>query len=1190
MKCIPLILFLFPFICIGQTVPVVYSQGEYQNLFVGSDSLGYTISNAPGLWGTNNVGTYSKPNRIGTATKMSQPVNSLHNWAFLDINDTAWFGGQQCGNPYITGTGTYKANLDSSGNPIAFLQMAAGWNNQDGEFCWYVGIKKSDSSLWICGDLQNGIRGNGTNGLNNQSWVKVTLPAGKKAKQVECGSQSCIVLFWDGTVATWGVSGCYQSNLGYGTPTFGQSTASYGNTYKIPTLISASHIRMIAGGMNSNWLIDSSGNVLGYGIYGWQMGHTTSVGSDALNTPTNLTSILNLPTPIDTVVTDAACTHFLVGTGRIFGIGSNEQGTVGNGYQLNYATYSPPYDNGGANEGTGGLVQFTAVEICPGKTNFTQLYNGGFYNYWDMAKDANGDFYCWGRNKGGVLPVGTQPYDTLASNIQSVQPQGWQRSFPTKLKNPFAIATVALSTSQGCFNACTAGPVTGSPCNSVTPPCYVTHAGLTATASGSTIYLNATSSSTTGFMAYTTFTQTAGTAVKMGVQANPVNMTDTILNALPGTYTFRVSVADNEWGADSVTANVTVTSATQTGFYFDTAGTGTACTLAAPCPTSYINTFYASAVAGDTAYLHRNETFKVELVNNSSGSVGNPIVTKPYGTGNLPIIGGRTALTGWTNVSGNVWEVAYTGPQPNILQHNDTILTQTTYPDLVGGWDTPTSMTTTQITDATHVGQVVIGSKIMIRSSAYTIDTAIVSNVAGSVITFSPAATYSGVGGNGWKVMNITPYENGQYQDTLGQIRIYSVGTPTGTWTIPNVDTPLLSEGTNQEYDSLRFQGGNNEAIILAFQLTSGNVFSADSVTDSFDGFEFRSDGGVTVRNTVMRHFTNNGVFKTNANNYNNSFINDIVYDAGMHPGLGRPGANYSYSGIIAGDSGSIVVTCITDSTGYFGIANFGSGFRSDSNLVMNWCQTLEDGGGHYTWIASSGDTVFARQRKIINNTFINGGSSTSNLGVSLSPSTVGVYNDNWTTNILVQGNGIVNADYGIFDHGTSGLFLYNVILNSRISNITFSEVVGNPINGLVVKNNVVGYNFPSVYQMQITTPGTDLSTFGVIDSNYYLSPINISTGLYTKSSSDGGTSRNLTSWQGNTGFDLHSSYLNYAPLAFYFTTTAVSVPITGFCRDVYQNYYTTGSITLGGYLSTILQRLSLPTINSITGSQIKFH
>lgn len=1188
------------FFIAGQVAAQKYamSPGEYTQGFIDSaNKIGYTLTTDNTIAGTGNFGGQgiAYPVVTGYSNKQMKLVcTGLHDGGFVSLDSGHAFmyglaSNCQLGNGLTTGPSTcYEILTDALGNPFYNINgMTAGWGPVDAVPFYAATKTGGGDTVWVWG--------NGTP-LGMGSCLKPTatiVATGKTVTQIVANNSFIHAVCSDGTVYVIGGQDDYAANSG---------TNSNPTTWTQVTGLPS--IAYVVKGNSFVFAVPTTGTDLwGWGEYGWIVENQSTVSYMPITSPTKVTSYFpSAIFPIAQMV--AAHTGYAIlntTTNSLFTGGSNEVGLCGTGPTIIWPLYttggSTPYNGGTAapwnwNTGMGQYLN-QCTQICKGaNVKWGYIYGGPLYSFYFYFEATNGSLVTEGRAK-DVLGDGVIFADSAGTRIAAAFAMGHNITYPSLLPDLLSVTTATVASCPGCVDGespisgttpCTYGtdgpsrPNTNLRCNLVVTP---TPGGYNWSIATST-----TDGSHKIMWDHSVLISTGGTPVNTGI---PGGESGSVTGIAAGTYSVTDTMVDNAFDTVYDSQTFTITTSIPTGSYFAAAGTGTACTFGAPCAPSYFNTVYATESGGDTNYLNRGDVFPIEMIANVSGSSGNPIVTKPYGTGNLPVIGGRTALTGWTNVLSNVWEVVYTGPQPNILQHNDTILTQTTFPDLVGGWLTPTSMNTTTITDATHAGMVTIGSKIMIRSSQFTIDTAIVSNVTGGVITFAPAC-YNGTGANGWKVMNITPYENGQYQDTLGQIRIYSVGSPTGTWTIPTVDTSLLSEGTYQEWDSLRFQGGNNADIILAFQLTGYNTFNADSVTDAFDGFQLRSEGNLTVKNTVLRHFTDNGIWKTNNNNYNNSFINDIVYDAGMHPGLGRGGANQGYSGVIAGDSGSIVLNCTVDSIGYVGIADYGSGFPVDSNFIYNFCQTLEDGGAIYTYQTSGS---WARQRQILNNIIINGGSKTSNLGCSLNHLVAGIYTDNYTQQVLIQGNGINFVDYGFYDHGPTNTYYKNVVLNARSAQMLLGQVASGPtISGIISKYNVFGYTTPSAsgaYSVEVFTNANNLSTFGSIDSNYYLVPFGITASLFTLSSVDLGTLRSIASWRTNTGFDANTQYLNYAPLSFIYSLNGSPQSVYGIYRDVNQTQYN-GTITIGGYLSTILQRLSLPTVGVYRGQQILFH
>lgn len=1166
-------LVLFP-----PSYPIAYGPGEYMHPGIDNNHRGFVLSNDKSLFGNGGTGSFGEPNYISSSAYMVFVIANLHNAAWLDSTGNPWFAGAAEGLPWVTGTSTYEGNTDSLGATHTFSMLATGWQAADGNYGWYAGIAKADSSLWICGDIQHGLRGiHGAAGQLSSYWVQIPT-GGKKVKSI-MGSWNLIVLYWDGTVSTLGNAGSYQAALGWGTPSFGQSTSSYSSNYDFLHDVGLSHIRMIAGGMDINWAIDSSNNIKAWGEYGWRLGHSTTVSADPLNTPTDVTAkftAAGMTGTIDTVVTDGACTHFLIGAGVIWGVGSNEQGTIGNGQQVNFATYnvSPgsPYDDGGANESTGTLVQFTPVVIAPGQL-FKTLYNGIYYNYFDVAQLPDGTFCGWGRDKGAVMPVMTTNIDTATTLIPGVQPNGWQRPWPTRFFNPFAFPDpIWRSTSQGCYNACTAGPVTGSPCSLVTPTCYTDHAHLTLSQSGGNLIMNASASTSTAYPVYCTFSEVSGPALNMGITDNPVTFGDTAA-ASPGTYTIKVVIQDPNWGADSTTQSITIG---QTGYYFAASGSGTACTQSLPCPASYWNTLYSVATAGDTFYMNRGDVFQVEMVANSFGSAGNPIVVKPYGTGADPVVGGLTTLSGWTNVSGNVWEVPYTGSWLNLAVYNGALMTQARTPNLTTGYFIPTSINQTSITDAAHAGMVTTGTKIAARTSAYTIDSAHVTGVSSGVISVSPSFTYNPgvIGGDGWMIMNNTPDTVGEWQDTLGQLRVYSVGSPSGTWQAPAEDTLLLDEGGYQEWDSIDFRGGNKANVILAFQANANIAFKGCISEYGIDGYQFRSDGAVTITGGQAQHLTNDGKMKVNANNYNEYDSAITVYDIGMLPGMGRQGNQQPvYAGWVGGDSASTVVNLLVDSTGAAGIINYGSGFKVNYNSIRYWCQILEDQAAVYTWMTSG---TLARWREIFGNYAHGGGSAMSHNGSALdmSASGVGIYLDNYSYMDSVVGNTIDSSNStALYDHGPTNVFTGNLTYNSGFAAFLAYEITGGPtITGLIVSGNSFNAISSGTYLMYLETANNDIVTFGTFNNNSF-NHQNATSAFYKKDNTGAGSSMNFATWKSTySGYESTSAFAqNTLSLAgnLGFSTQAFTLP--GVYKDLTGKIYY-NKITLPQLSGKLLQ------------------
>src|ERR1700753_1961975 len=86
-KAITILLFLFPFIGMGQTpkYPWTMNPGEYTAGYLDAAGLPWTITTDPSIAGTNNKGTQGIPTRLATIPSnkvMAGVGSSLHDGSF----------------------------------------------------------------------------------------------------------------------------------------------------------------------------------------------------------------------------------------------------------------------------------------------------------------------------------------------------------------------------------------------------------------------------------------------------------------------------------------------------------------------------------------------------------------------------------------------------------------------------------------------------------------------------------------------------------------------------------------------------------------------------------------------------------------------------------------------------------------------------------------------------------------------------------------------------------------------------------------------------------------------------------------------------------------------------------------------------------------------------------------------------
>ena len=176
-----------------------------------------------------------------------------------------------------------------------------------------------------------------------------------------------------------------------------------------------------------------------------------STNNTPLAVPTDLTTRLNLPHPVKTIVTDMVCTHAILSDGTLWGWGDNAQGGIGNGKELNFANTTNPYawDFYPAE-----LLQQTPVQITT-RADFVGLFATEPFVMYTYAETADGTLYSWGRNKGGVLGNGI----VGCSSVAATYPNSWDVPAAT-IVTPLAITSVTIVPSPYCISH----PAT-APCN-----------------------------------------------------------------------------------------------------------------------------------------------------------------------------------------------------------------------------------------------------------------------------------------------------------------------------------------------------------------------------------------------------------------------------------------------------------------------------------------------------------------------------------------------------------------------------------------------------------------------------------------------------------------------------------------------------------------------------------------------------
>ncbi|HVU58059.1 MAG TPA: hypothetical protein VHD83_23520 [Puia sp.] len=245
---------------------------------------------------------------------------------------------------------------------------------------------RKDGSIWFVG--------NDYYHLFQQQDMKVFAPTqispkGMKFKKVLLGGYRILALTTDGQVYEWVRTP--NPNL---TPV----------KKKIPRpacdIFNAHHD--VAGAI----IPDPGGSKsMGY-PYVWGTRTNMYGGTEAYTEPTSLKALWKMKVPIKEITTNVNTIHYIDSLGRLFGIGYNPNGEIGNGQEFVNKYNYPGFPGYGS---TFEDYQFPSgappIEVGKG-VKWKHLYSNNWFTFFKYAQDEHDSLYSWGRNKAAVLGNG----------------------------------------------------------------------------------------------------------------------------------------------------------------------------------------------------------------------------------------------------------------------------------------------------------------------------------------------------------------------------------------------------------------------------------------------------------------------------------------------------------------------------------------------------------------------------------------------------------------------------------------------------------------------------------------------------------------------------------------------------------------------------------------------------------------
>lgn len=406
-------------------------------------------------------------------------------------------------------------------------------------------ILKNDGSVWVLGNTQTGMRGDGSQGNFDDATVfQVPLPAGVVIKKIGAGV-FCAALDTTGTIWTWGSGGPAGDNVWM--PTYllgrGKDNPDYTRPGKVSLPGPAADIS--AGG-RFNYAILASGQLYGWGQYPEYLTGSAIQSAPIAggNTPVLLDKLLNLPKPVASLAISTVATYAILSDGSLWAWGDNACGFIGNGKEINFATYK---NSSGASApfawdwGRMELPQ-SPIQIAPG-VQFAAVFTGLGDVFYAYAEDVNGNLYSWGRNKNFVLGNGQ---GTTNSDDQANFPNSWDAPYITGIA-PFVVkAIVPTPARKGQLVAIPAAQPARSTNLTLGPSAIAGSSGqLTAQLPG--VLVN--------YWLWAFVSGPSTPTILLPSSQNPQ-----VKGLVPGTYVFQVTAIDNNWNQYVQTLQLIVSS------------------------------------------------------------------------------------------------------------------------------------------------------------------------------------------------------------------------------------------------------------------------------------------------------------------------------------------------------------------------------------------------------------------------------------------------------------------------------------------------------------------------------------------------------------------------------------------------------------------------------------------------------
>lgn len=547
-----------------------------------------------------------------------------------------------------------------------------------------------------------------------------------------------------------------------------------------------------------------------------------------------------------------------------------------------------------------------------------------------------------------------------------------------------------------------------------------------------------------------------------------------------------------------------------------------------------VNAMMKTFRPGDRILFRRGDRFPGGVVVTTSGTSGQPIVFGAYGSGAAPIIDGFRHLRSWQSVGDQTWKTTYDSPQGQalnlLINHRPQPIGR--YPnqnDASGGYLAVSSGNGQGSLSSTALrGGPWHGADVVVRSRRWILDRVPIIKQQGTTLTLAGKTRYYISPNYGFFIVNHrkTLDQQGEWAYVSAEQAIYlrSSRNPNtqGVMTAHVGELFSVQRVKHIVIEQLELWGAAQAAVFIK---------NSKHVTVKRCRIFGSGRNGATVKYSQQVLFSRNRFEDTNNNGLSvqggshTEVADNTFLRTAMIPGLGGSGNN-TYCALQGTTHHLNVHRNTIDQVGYNGIAFVGDHINVQYNVITNFCQFKDDGGGIYTWEASQ----YPHQSVQIKNNIIGeGGSATVGQGTPGSYLThvSGIYLDNYTNGVKIMNNTVYNCgNHGIYFHNAYNSEVKNNLLYNNRRAIGFSEddVVPNAyIRGITAEYNVLFARQASQELLYMRSIHGKHFRFGTINRNQYYSPLKYERIIHVADRNYRSTLYNLAQWQQASPYD-HAS------------------------------------------------------------------